>query len=117
VTLHQLNPPKPDISVTKVGPSSGSQNVPNGYNLVLGSAKQGWHWPGDTISFEVSEQPSPAWVDGRPRDAGAGDPDRRDRQLHLAHDDHRADHRQGLVVRGLERQRWRDVSLNAHLRR
>jgi hypothetical protein len=58
VTVHQLNPPKPDISVTKVGPSSGSQNVPNGYNLVLGSAKQGWHWPGDTISFEVSEGPS-----------------------------------------------------------
>jgi hypothetical protein len=58
VTVHQLNPPKPDISVTKVGPSSGSQSVPNGYNLVNGGPKLGWHWPGDTISFEISEQPS-----------------------------------------------------------
>jgi hypothetical protein len=58
VTVHQLNPPKPDISVTRVGPSTGSQNVPNGYNLVNGGPKLGWHWPGDVISFEISEGPS-----------------------------------------------------------
>jgi hypothetical protein len=55
-TLHQLNPPKPDILVPPiVGPASGSQNVPNGYNLVFVNAKTGWAWPGDVIDWSVSE--------------------------------------------------------------
>jgi hypothetical protein len=59
VTLHQLNPPKPDIGpVAKSGPDTNSQNVGNGYNLVLGTAKQGWHWPGDVIDYSVSEGPT-----------------------------------------------------------
>jgi hypothetical protein len=46
VTIHQLNPPKPDILVPPVvGPSSGSQTVPNGYNLVFVNAKTGWRGP------------------------------------------------------------------------
>jgi hypothetical protein len=46
VTIHQLNPPKPDILVPQVvGPSSGSQNVPNGYNLVFVNAKRGGRGP------------------------------------------------------------------------
>jgi hypothetical protein len=58
-TIHQLNPPKPDILVPPVvGPSSGSQNVPNGYNLVNGGPKLGWHFPGDVIDWTVDEGPS-----------------------------------------------------------
>jgi hypothetical protein len=59
VTIHQLNPPKPDILVPPVvGPASGSQNVPNGYNLVFVNAKTGWAWPGDVIDRSVAEGPS-----------------------------------------------------------
>jgi hypothetical protein len=127
-TLHQLNPPKPDILVPPiVGPVvNGSANVPNGYNLVFINAKTGWAWPGDVIDYggrgaERAVRPRhtdvQSAVDGRPRDAGAGDPNRRDRQLHLAHDDLRADHRQALDHRRLERQRWRYHRLDADRRR
>lgn len=59
VTIHQLNPPKPDILVPPiVGPSSGSQTVPNGYNLVFENAKTGWAWPGNVIDSSVAEGPS-----------------------------------------------------------
>jgi hypothetical protein len=59
-TLHQLNPPKPDILVPPiVGPVvNGSANVPNGYNLVFINAKTGWAWPGDVIDYTVAEGPS-----------------------------------------------------------